>query len=102
MRDIKILGPGCAKCLALHEAVKTQAQKIGLEVKIEKITEFEEIAAFGVMSMPALAIDGKIVHAGSVPDDKKIAELLEAKQAGAKESTGHSCCSCCCDEDHHS
>ena len=91
---IQILGTGCPKCKKLGELVDQAAKKLGIAYELEKVTEVAKIVDFGVMSTPALAIDGKVVLAGHVPSYEKIKELLaktgsvEAPECGEKD-----CCS---------
>lgn len=63
---IKILGSGCKKCVALRNNAQAAAEAMGREVKIVKVTDFVEIAGYGVMSTPGLVIDEKLVSAGKV------------------------------------
>jgi small redox-active disulfide protein 2 len=63
---IKILGSGCKKCVALGNNAKAAAKTMGKEVEIMKVTDFAEIAGYGVMSTPGLVIDEKLVSAGKV------------------------------------
>ena len=63
---IKILGSGCAKCNALEEATRTALAELGMETSIDHITDFAQIAAYGVMTTPALVVDGKVVSYGKV------------------------------------
>lgn len=74
--QIKILGSGCKKCLALAENTRLALEQKGLQAEMEKVTDFAQIAAFGVMSTPALVIDGKVVSAGKVLSSAEIAPLL--------------------------
>ena len=74
---IKILGSGCKNCITLTENTKTALSALSMEAEIVKVTDFAEIAAYGVMSTPALVIDEKVVSYGKVlkPDDiRKIIE----------------------------
>lgn len=77
MKNIKVLGPGCANCkrtLALiEEAVKAK----DIEVELEKVEDIGAIMSYGVMSTPGVVIDGTVVHAGGVPDRKKVASWLD-------------------------
>jgi small redox-active disulfide protein 2 len=70
---IQILGSGCAKCKKLAENAEEAAKELGVEYMIEKITDLNRIADFGVMMTPALAIDGEVKSAGKVlsPDEIK-------------------------------
>ncbi len=74
--DIKILGPGCANCTALETATRQALTQLGLDAEIDKVTDFADIAAYGVMSTPGLVVDGTVVSTGRVPSTEQIAELL--------------------------
>ena len=63
---IKVLGSGCAKCNALEDSVRGALEELGLDTRIEHVTDFTQIAAYGVMSTPALVVDGKVVSYGKV------------------------------------
>lgn len=73
---IKILGSGCSKCKSLIENTKVALANLGLEAEIIKVTDYAEIAAHGVMSTPALAIDDKVVSVGKVLLIAEIEKLL--------------------------
>ncbi|MFZ1625271.1 MAG: thioredoxin family protein [Gammaproteobacteria bacterium] len=74
--QIKILGSGCKKCLTLAENTRLALEQQGLQADIDKVTDYAQIAAYGVMSTPALVIDGKLVAAGRVLSSAEIAPLL--------------------------
>lgn len=74
---IKILGSGCNKCKTLAENTQTALTNLGLEAEIIKVTDFAEIAAHGVMSTPALAIDDKVVSVGKVLLSEEVEKLLQ-------------------------
>ena len=78
MKDIKVLGPGCKRCEATETMVKNAASKLGIEVKVEKITDYAEIAKFGIASTPGIVIDGKVVHAGGLPKEDALETWLRA------------------------
>lgn len=72
MKNVKILGTGCANCrntLALVEAV---AKEKGVEIALEKVEDLPAIMSYGVMSTPGVVIDGSVVHAGGVPSRSKV------------------------------
>ena len=73
MKKIQILGTGCPKCKLLHANAETAIQTLGLEAQIEKIEKIADIMKFGVMSTPALVVDGQVKSVGKVlsPDDIK-------------------------------
>ncbi|MEA4955543.1 MAG: thioredoxin family protein, partial [Pseudoflavonifractor sp.] len=73
---IRVLGSGCAKCNALEAAVKEAMAELGIEEKIEHVTDFSQIAAYGVMSTPALVVDGKVVSYGKVLKKEEAVKLL--------------------------
>lgn len=74
--NIKVLGGGCSKCETLLENTKKAVQEKGIEAEIEYITDFSVIAGYGIMSTPALMIDGKVVSTGRVLNEKQIEKLL--------------------------
>ncbi len=74
---IKILGSGCKNCVSLADNTKTALKELGMEAEIIKITDFADIASYGVMSMPALVIDEKVVSFGKVLKPKEISTILE-------------------------
>ena len=78
MKDIKVYGPGCKRCETTEEMVRTAAAKLGIEVAVEKVTDPRAIAMAGVMSTPGISIDGKLVHAGGLPDARKLEGWLSA------------------------
>ena len=75
---IQILGTGCPKCKKLAELAEQAAGELGFAYEIEKVTEIPKIIAFGVVTTPGLAVDGKVLAAGSLPSYEKVKELLAA------------------------
>lgn len=76
MKTLQILGTGCPKCAKLTENAKAAADALGLEYRIEKVTDINEIGKFGVMFTPALAIDGVVKVSGRVPDVDSIKAMI--------------------------
>lgn len=74
--NVKVLGSGCKKCIALAENAKTAADTVGVAVEIEKITDIVAIASYGVMSTPGLVIDEKLVGSGRVLSVSQIVEIM--------------------------
>ncbi|SFI72397.1 thioredoxin family protein [Celeribacter neptunius] len=72
MKSVKVYGPGCKRCETTAEMVREAAAKLGLEVEVEKVTDPKSIAMAGVMSTPGISIDGKLVHAGGLPEAGKL------------------------------
>ena len=73
---VKVLGSGCAKCNALEDSVREALAQLGLDAPIGHVTDFSQIAAYGVMSTPALVVDGKVVSQGRVLKPREAAELI--------------------------
>lgn len=80
---ITILGSGCSKCITLADNARRALDNLGRDAEIAKVTDIGEIAAQGVMSTPALAIDGRVVSMGRVLAPKSIEELILAADAAA-------------------
>lgn len=78
MKDVKVLGPGCKRCVTTAEMVQAEANKLGVPVTIEKVTDYAAIAGYGVASTPGIVIDGKVVHAGGLPKSDDLARWLAA------------------------
>jgi len=75
---IQILGTGCAKCKKLAKNAEAVAQELQLDYELIKVSEIQEIAAFGVLMTPALAIDGQVKLSGKVPPVAELKRLLSA------------------------
>lgn len=75
---IEILGSGCKNCNALETATADALIRLGINEEVLKVTDYGQIAAYGVMSTPALAIDGDIKTTGRVPTVDEIAALITA------------------------
>ena len=78
MKTIKILGSGCKRCVQTADLAAAEAKKLGIEIALEKVTDFVDIAKFGIASTPGVVIDGKVVHAGGVPKAEDMAKWLAA------------------------
>ena len=76
MPDILVLGPGCQKCQVLYERAKQAAREIGLECEITKVSDINAIIGFGVLSTPALVVDGAVKVSGRVPTVEQLKEML--------------------------
>jgi small redox-active disulfide protein 2 len=75
--QLLILGTGCAKCAKLYEATEQAAQSLGLQYELEKVTDLKQIMAFGVMTTPALVVDGKVKVSGKVPAVNELETMLQ-------------------------
>lgn len=70
--DIKVMGPGCAKCAEAEKIVKNAVAKAGIAATVEKVTDFQEMARHGVLSTPAVVINGVIKCVGKVPSESEV------------------------------
>ena len=77
MKKIQILGTGCPKCKQLYENAQAAVEQLGTEAEIEKVTNINEIMAFGVMMTPSLAVDGQVVATGKVLSVEEIKALIQ-------------------------
>ncbi len=78
MKTVKILGSGCKRCIATAEMAQAEAKKLGVEIALEKVTDFAEIANYGIAATPGVVIDGKVVHAGGLPKPDDMAKWLRS------------------------
>lgn len=78
---VKILGSGCKKCNELEANTRAALEQLGMDAAIDHITEFSQIAAYGVMTTPALVVDGKVVSYGKVLKTDAVVQLLQKARA---------------------
>jgi small redox-active disulfide protein 2 len=78
MKNVKVLGTGCANCKATLKLIEDSAKSKGVAVNLEKVEDIADIMGYGVMSTPGVVIDGKVVHAGGVPDRKTVESWLSS------------------------
>jgi small redox-active disulfide protein 2 len=76
MKNIKVLGSGCPNCKTTYARIEKAAQEKGVDITLEKVEDMAQIMSYGIMSTPGVVIDGKVVHAGGIPDKKKIEAWL--------------------------
>jgi small redox-active disulfide protein 2 len=75
-----VLGPGCANCSKMEEMAKKAVKELGIDAKVEKITDIGQIAMHGILSTPGLVVNGKIKHSGKpLPSLDKVKELIESE-----------------------
>lgn len=72
MKNIKVLGTGCANCKTTLKLIEAAAREKGVAIELEKIEDIQAIMGYGVMSTPGVVVDGKVVHAGGVPGRDKV------------------------------
>lgn len=75
--QLKVLGSGCANCRTLESRTVEALHTLGVDAPVDKVTDFGEIASYGVMSTPALAIDDRVVLAGRVPTVDELVDLIQ-------------------------
>lgn len=73
---IEVLGSGCAKCNLLEQAARDAVAKLGIDAGVTHVTDFAQIMAYGVMSTPALVVDGEVRLSGRVPSVDDLMSLL--------------------------
>lgn len=75
--SVKVLGSGCAKCNQLEAATKAALEQLSMDTTIDHVTDFSQIATYGVMTTPALVIDGKVVSYGKVLKTEEVVKILQ-------------------------
>ena len=78
MKNIKVLGPGCANCKAVAKLITAVAEEKGIAIELEKVEEIREIMSFGILATPGVVVDGQVVHSGGIPSREKIEQWLTA------------------------
>lgn len=78
MFEVKVLGPGCANCKSTYQIIEKVAGENDIKITLEKVEDMADIMSYGVMSTPGVVIDGKIAHAGGVPDKKTVLSWFKA------------------------
>ena len=76
MKSINVYGSGCKNCVNTADLIKKTAEELQVEIKLEKVTDLQAIMEAGVVSTPAVSVDGKLVHSGSVPNEKTVKGFL--------------------------
>lgn len=79
--DVKVLGSGCRNCQNTAALIEQVAADKGVAVTLDKVTDMQTIVGYGVMSTPAVVVDGQVVHAGGVPARDKVEAWLMPAQA---------------------
>ncbi|MBD3331552.1 thioredoxin family protein [candidate division GN15 bacterium] len=77
MKQVKVLGPGCAKCEQLLAKTKEAVAELGLECTVEKVTDIGQITSYGVMITPALVVDDQVKVSGKVPKSDELKKMLQ-------------------------
>lgn len=95
MKNIKVLGTGCANCKTTLKLIDEVAKTMGMEVELEKVEELSDIMSFGVMSTPGVVVDGKVVHGGGIPAKEAIKSWLEGSSEDKCSGGSKSAAGCC-------
>ena len=77
--NVKILGSGCANCVNLEKATRQAVDELGLDATFEKVTDYADIAAYGIMRTPGLVVDEQVLLSGRVPTARQVKDLLAAR-----------------------
>ena len=80
---IEVLGSGCAKCKTLHERTQAAVTALGWQTEVLYSNDIEKIIALGVMSSPVLAVNGKAVLVGALPDEAELTTILTTQEQSA-------------------
>jgi small redox-active disulfide protein 2 len=78
VKNVKVLGTGCANCKTTLKLIEAAAKAKGAAIQLEKVEDIQQIMSYGVMSTPGVVIDGKVVHAGGIPGREKIDQWLDS------------------------
>ncbi len=92
MMEIKVLGPGCANCNKLEKVVAEAAKELGLNDPVQKVSDIQEMLSYGIMSTPALVIDGKVKFSGRVPSKDEIKKYLQGEAGTSDCGCSGGCC----------
>lgn len=78
MKNIKVLGTGCANCKTVAKLIAAVAEEKGIAIELEKVEEIREIMSFGILATPGVVVDGQVVHSGGIPSRDKMEQWLTA------------------------
>ena len=76
---IEVLGTGCSKCMSVEQNVKKALMELAMQAEVEKVTDIQQIIQRGVLSTPALVIDGKVILQGKNPSVEQLKELIKGR-----------------------
>lgn len=74
--EVKVLGPGCAKCKTTYNVVEKVIKENNIDVKLSKVDDIMEMMSYNILSTPAVVVDGEVKVKGRVPSESEIKELL--------------------------
>jgi small redox-active disulfide protein 2 len=81
--EIKVLGPGCPRCQQTEKIVKEAVAEAGVDAQVEKITDIMKIMTFGVISTPAVVVDGQVKSSGKIPKKEEVKNWIKKEKAPA-------------------
>jgi small redox-active disulfide protein 2 len=90
---VEVLGTGCANCKRTVQIVEDVAKASGVTIDLIKVEDLPKIMAYGVMSTPAVVVDGKVVHAGGIPTKDKVGQWLAGAAQASASTAAPRCCS---------
>jgi len=88
MIEVKVLGTGCANCKATQKLIEHVTSENGISINLEKVEDMATIMSYGIMSTPGVIIDGKVAHAGGIPDKKTVLSWFKSSCCPADDN----CC----------
>ncbi len=88
MIEVKVLGSGCKNCQTTQKLIEDVTSENGITISLEKVEDMAEIMSYGIMSTPGVIVDGKIAHAGGIPDKKTILSWFKSSCCPADDN----CC----------
>ncbi len=88
MIEVKVLGMDCANCKAIQMLIKQVCSENAIPINLEKIEDTVEIMSYGIMSTPGVVVDGKIAHAGGIPDKTTVLSWFKSSCC----PTDNNCC----------
>jgi len=80
MKNIKVLGTGCANCKTTSKIIKEVADRLEIAINLEKVEDIQDIASYSIMSTPGVVIDNVVVHAGGIPSQADVEQWLQNGQ----------------------
>ena len=75
--EVKVLGSGCVKCKKLEAATRKAIEELKVEADVEKVEKLDDIMSYGVISTPALVVDGEVLFTGRVPSIRELKKMLQ-------------------------
>lgn len=90
--EIVVFGPGCARCAEVENLVREVAATKGGDIAVRKVSDLKEMMLAGIMSTPAIAIDGVVKSSGRVPTEQEVASWIDGTATASGTVSGSGCC----------